>query len=101
MAITFTSKASGDVTMLDANAQEMLDIIGKAMGPRGVITAVEVSNCLALLRAALSAQAKPADDDADDVPAMQKRVPLATRAFPLIELLEKSRAKGADVLWGV
>ena len=101
MAITFTSKASGDVTMLDANAQEMLDIIGKTMCPRGVITAVEVPNCLALLRAALSAQAKSAVDDADDVPAMEKRVPLSTRAFPLIELLEKSRANGADVLWGV
>ena len=87
--------------MLDANAKELLDILGKTMGPRGVITATEAPECVALLRAAIGNQTKIPDDDEEDVPAMQKRVPLSTRAFPLMEMLEKSHAKGADILWGI
>ncbi len=40
MAITFKSKMQ-DVTMLDAHAKQVLEIIGKDFGARGVISAGE------------------------------------------------------------
>lgn len=100
MAITFTSKASGDVTMLDANAKQVLELIGKTVGPRGVITAQEAGECIAKLRAAI-APTKPADGASDDGDVAREHVPLATRWQPFIAMLEAAQGRGADVLWGV
>jgi len=105
MAITFTTKASGDVTMLDAHAKQVLGLIGKDFGTRGVITAAEASAAAARLRSAGSAsgaqgrmnpdQEKEAEASGADV------VPLHTRVQPFIEMLEAAAKGGKDILWGV
>ena len=102
MAITFKTRASGDVTMLDANAKQVLQIIGKEFGARGVITAVEAPQAIALLKAAIAAPGgeRGPDEEAEPV-AAREHVPLKTRVWPFIEMLERAEAGSKDILWGV
>jgi hypothetical protein len=101
MPLTFKSKV-GDVTMLDANAAEVLGILGKERGERGVITAAEAPACIAKLNAAVAAKgAERRPDSEKDPEAAQKFVPLRNRVLPMIEMLERAHAANADVLWGV
>jgi len=104
MAITFTTKAAGDVTMLDANAKEVLGLIGKDFGTRGVITAAEAAAAAARLRGA-GAQAgakklKP-EDEARAEAAGADVVPLQTRVKPFVDMLEAAAQQNKDILWGV
>jgi len=105
MAITFTTKAAGDVTMLDANAKQVLDLLGKEFGTRGVITAAEAGAAAAKLRAAGSAQ-RGGNELAPDLEKQAEAagadvVPLHTRVQPFIEMLEAAAKKNKDILWGV
>ena len=102
MAITFKTKACGDVTMLDANAKQVLDIIGKSVGVRGVITAAEAPQAIARLNAAVAAHGGERRPDQDaDPEAARAFVPLGTRVQPFVAMLEAAHAKGSDILWGV
>ena len=101
MAITFKTKACGDVTMLDANARQVLGIIGKEFGVRGVITAAEAPQAVALLRSAIAADAGATPDEDAEPEAARAYVPLWTRAQPFIEMLIQADARGSDILWGV
>ena len=102
MAITFRTKACGDVTMLDANAKQVLAIIGKEFGVRGVITAAEAPVAASKLRAAIAAESGDRGPDEDREPeAARDFVPLKTRVQPFVEMLEKTHARGTDILWGV
>ena len=101
MAITFNSKAAS-VTMLDANARQILDILGKDMGVRGVITAAEAPAAIARLRAAVEAQGPDRSSNEDgETGAASVHVPLKSRVQPFIDMLEKAHAAGGDILWGV
>ncbi len=102
MAITFKTRASGDVTMLDANAKQVLEIIGKQFGVRGVITVAEAPQAIAALQAAIAAQGDESGPDEEAEPvAARNHVPLKTRVWPFIKMLERAQASGKDVLWGV
>ncbi len=102
MAITFKTRASGDVTMLDANAKQVLQIIGKEFSVLGVITAAEAPQAIALLKAAIAAQGEERGPDEESEPvAARNHVPLKTRVWPFIEMLERAQADAKDVLWGV
>ena len=101
MAITFKTKACGDVTMLDANAKQVLGIIGKEFGVRGVITAAEAPQAVVRLQAAIAADGGAAPDEEAEPEAARAYVPLRTRAQPFIEMLKRANARGSDILWGV
>jgi len=101
MAITFKTKACGDVTMLDADVKQVLGLIGKEMGVRGVITAHEASLAAQRLRAAIAADGSGAPDEEADPEAARAYVPLKTRAQPFIEMLDAAHQHGSDILWGV
>jgi Domain of unknown function (DUF1840) len=102
MALTFKSRAGTDVTMLDANAKQVLELIGKEMSVRGVITAAEAPACIAKLKAAIGAQGDEARPDERAEPERAAAfVSLKTRLWPFIDMLERAQANGTDVLWGV
>ena len=101
--ITFQSDASGDVMMFDDAAHRMMEIMGKDVSKRGVITVEQMPECIARLKAAIAedrAKANPAGDEAEET-GVAARVSLAQRALPLLELLERSLAREKQVLWGV
>jgi len=111
MVYVFTSAAGPRVTYTGAVGDEILRQAGKTPGARGVITVAEIGPVMARLAEAVAREAAlvatpaeapdtraRADDEADEAGAP---VPLARRLVPLLDLLERSRAAGKDVTWGL
>ncbi len=111
MLITFKSKSSPDVLMLQDHAQRILDLLHKSPA-RGIITAAEAAGAMATLEQEVVASrqrqepevdtgaAEKEDDDKLEEAKVQ-RVDFGTRAFPLMEMLRSASANGNDIVWGV
>jgi Domain of unknown function (DUF1840) len=108
--IVFRSKAAGEIYMFAETAHRLLDILGKADSPRGVITAEQIPDALARLVAAVDAEkAQHAEDPREreeterrgETPAAERPITLGQRAFPLIEMLRAAGKRNVDVTWGV
>jgi len=97
--LIFRSRAASEILMQAENAQRLLAIIGKPLSERGVITAAELEDALARLRAAVDAEPAAAAGPTD--PADPPAVGLRQRAFPLIEMLRAARQRQVDVTWGI
>lgn len=106
--VAFRSKAAAEVFYFEQDANRLLEIAGK-VGPRGIFTADQIPDAIARIEAAIDLERDAAarqaaqrdDSDAGDEPAMRKRVALAQRAFPLLDMLRAALKKKADVTWGV
>ena len=102
MALTFTCKVAASITMLDANANQVLELIGKQRGERGVITPDQAPACIAKLKAAIAAHGEePIPHEREEPERAATFVSLKARLWPFIDMLERAHAKGADILWGV
>ncbi len=105
MPYKFRSKASGDVIMLQAHGDAVLRLLGREPAARGIFEVAHMPQLLAQLEAAVrdeEARAAEAGADADDEPAQGPRaVGLRQRLWPLIDMLRRSHAADADVVWGV
>jgi len=105
--IVFRSEVGPDIMMFDEVAQRMMELMGKEVSARGVVTVEQLPAAIARLRAAaLQDRAQhsgnPQTDQEDgDENAAAPPVGLAQRALPLIELLEISLARAKPVTWGV
>lgn len=107
MLYKFKSKASGDVIMLQAGAERILQIIGKPAQPQGIILPDQMPAALAALEAAIAqgvsgagaAAQDSADDDKDTAPT--DRVTLRQRARPFIDMLRRCHAADREIVWGV
>ena len=100
--VTFRSRAASAIIMYSETAQRLLDIIGKPMAERGVITSDQVEEALARLLEAVErekASGVPAPDS--DAPGYEHPVSLRQRAFPLVEMLRAARKRHVDVTWGI
>lgn len=90
-------------------AYAMMEIMGKSPAEKGIVTAEQLPDAIARLKAAVAQDKveKPvADNDErlfEKTPEGGKRevVSLARRAVPLIELLEYSLKENEPVVWGV
>ena len=111
MLITFKSKSSPDLLMYQEHAQRLLDFLHKSP-TRGVITAAEAGDALAVLENAVadseSAPQEVVDQSADeqdqDETAEQKKlqqVGFSARAYPLLLMLRAAKVHGDDIMWGV
>jgi len=107
MLYRFKSQASADIVMLEANARQLLDIMGKAGGPKGIITVDQIPAALAALEAAVRNEganqhnhdAFAVEGHAED--AERQHVGLHQRAAPMIHMLKDSLSDKKDVVWGV
>lgn len=110
MLFKFKSQATADMIMLEPDARKVLQIIGKDASPRGIITTDQIPQAIAALQAAVAAEDEraqaaktqdldqdPEDADGQDVKAS---VGLKQLAVPFIEMLRRSAAEQADVVWG-
>ncbi|MGE4071386.1 MAG: DUF1840 domain-containing protein [Lysobacterales bacterium] len=107
--IKFSCSATGDVQMLQAHAEMLLQAIGKELGERGVITPAEMPAAIAALTAAgerdrhqradEESDSNDGDDEGKDVNANQ--VGLSQRAFPLVEMLKRALEADKPVVWGL
>lgn len=105
MPITFKSKASGDVIMLDESGKEMLSLLGKdANESKGIFSLDQLSSAIMTLKQAIAAdkalpQPKAEAVGSRDDPEIGVR--LYQRALPLIELMERALQEKTYVTWGV
>lgn len=104
MLYHFKSKV-GDLTMLEPNGRQVLDIIGKdATSAKGIITPDQMPAAIAALEAAVAEdKVTSPNTPAPETEEEKKNEPvmLRARAVPFIDLLQRAQAKGAEITWGV
>ena len=109
MLYEFKSRATGTVTMTESVGRQVIEVIGKTVGPQGIITVDQIPAAIAALKAAAKREHRQADagtteaaagtEDDDDID--RNRIGFGTRVVPLIEMLEAAHRAGKDVTWGV
>lgn len=94
--------------MLEANARQLLDIVGKSAGSQGILTSEQIPTAIAALEAAVHRETDQHRHNHDalaaeghDESAEREHVALHQRAAPFIDMLKRSHVEGRDVVWGV
>ena len=107
MIYKFKSKAAGDVIMLAPAGDDVLRLIGKSPAAQGIIEAGSMTAAIAAIEQAVAAdeaaRAQAEKDAAADGKKLGARdgVTLRQRAWPLVEMMKRSMAESADIVWGV
>jgi hypothetical protein len=113
MIYKFKSKATGDVIMLGPNGDQLLRLLGREPGPKGIFEPADMPALIATLKAAVQAdeavRAAPRADagapaseaPGGDEPAAQAKVSLRQRVWPMVDMLGRAHAAGQPVVWGV
>ncbi len=107
MLYKFKSKAAGDLIMLEPNGRQVLQIIGKDPGPKGIIEPAQMGPAIQALESAIAkdeAQQKQADDEAQakgEKVVRAEGISLRQRAVPFVDMLRRAEKEGEDIVWGV
>jgi hypothetical protein len=100
LLVKFHSSATGSITMFHEAAAQLIRLMGASGRIPSALSAEEVPGALTKLRAGLAhtapSQPSPSKDAREEKEAP---IGLATRAQPLIELLERAAAADAEVMW--
>jgi hypothetical protein len=106
MLYRFKSQASADVVMLEVNARQLLDIIGKSASASGVVTVDQMPGAISALEAAVAREAQNGKHNHDahaaedhDAGAEAQHVGLHQRATPLLHMLKESLGEKKDIVW--
>ncbi len=101
MLVTFSSDAHADITLFGAEALQLIRMMGRTDRVPGAVLADDVPAALAKLKQALKNIQEPQGEDTstDDNEDEDDKVPLATRAFALLQLLQAAADHKADVMW--
>lgn len=98
MLYKFKSKNTGDIIMLEPNGRHVLETIGKQAGPQGIIEVAQMQAAIDALHAAIAKEEAAAKEEG----AVPVEGPsLRVRALPFIEMLQRCKASGDDIVWGV
>lgn len=107
MLYKFKSRAAPDLIMLEPHGRQVVSIIGKTPGASGIVTVAQIPAAIAALEAAvadeearLNAQAEEEGEEADAADQRKDVVRLRQRVVPFIDMLKRSAAAEADVVWG-
>lgn len=107
MLYIFKSKAAANLTMLQPNGEQVLEIIGKDPGPAGIITPEQMPGAIAALEnavaredAALQAAVRAANAKGE-APPRPDGVSLHRRAVPFLDMLKRCHRAGKEIVWGV
>jgi hypothetical protein len=110
----FKAKNAGDVIMLEPNGRQVLEIIGKDAGPKGIILAGQMQQALQALQAAIEEdeeherqrqrqqdQERHAQGEGAVNAHQPPGVTLRHRALPFMKMLASCQQLGDDIVWGV
>ena len=103
----FKSKADGDLIMMAPVGDQILRIIGREPSSQGIIEAAALPQAIAALEQAIAAaelarrDTRRADVGDDDAAGGREQVGLQQRAWPMLEMMRRSLAEQADIVWGV
>lgn len=101
MLVKFVSSETGELMMFAEMAGTLLRAVGKETGRRGTFTRDEMLPAAQMLRLAVERGETGANQPVDDDDGKDQPVALGPRAWPLIDMLERS-AKGdghANIVW--
>lgn len=107
MIYKFKSKAAADVIMMGPSGDQVLRLIGKEPGPKGILEVAAMPAALAALEQAIAedearrAQARREAEAEGRSPAPEEGVSLRQRAWPLAEMIKRAQAAEQDIVWGV
>ncbi len=100
----FKSKADSDLIMMDPVGEQILRIIGREPTKQGIIEAAALPQAIRALEEAIAAaelarrDARRTDDDDEHGAGA---IGLQQRAWPMLEMMRRSLAERADIVWGV
>ena len=123
MLYKFKSKATGDLIMLEPQGKQILKLIGKEAGPKGIILPDEMLSAIDALHAAVAQEElahqaakdamkeaykeayKEAAQEDQGVQAAGvdglRSISLKQRVVPFIDMLRRAHAEDKEVVWGV
>jgi hypothetical protein len=105
MLYKFKSSAAGDVIMMGPTGDAVLRAMGREPSPQGIIEVADMAGAMAALERATAedeAARAPGDQDAGgDDDKRRDPVALRHRVWPLIEMMKRSSAANAPIVWGV
>ncbi len=99
MLIQFSSSATGDVLMFSDIAKKLLRLMGQSGNIPGGIAPDKIASALQQLQDAVTEQPAEADSDPDAEKDNEPQVGLATRAWPLIEMLKAAEREQVGIIW--
>jgi hypothetical protein len=100
MLVKFTSTATGSITMFGDAATQLIKMLGATGKVPGALSAEDLPAAIAQLKAKLLQHASAEGDvQEDDEEQPEQPISLATRAAPLIDLLQRSSDRNAPVMW--
>ncbi len=105
MLYKFKSAAAGDLIMLEPNGRQVLQLIGKDAGPKGIILPEEMAAAAAALEAAIAsdeqARAEALKKEQPRDAAKPEAVSLRQRAAPFVAMLKRCEKEDKEIVWGV
>jgi len=107
MAFRFKSRSTGDVVMLEHNAKQLLQILGKEPTGPGILLVEQMPAAIEAIKAAVAHE--EAEYERKKQEAIEKgeyvpdpdRVSLRTRVAPFLEILMHCMEEKTEVVWGV
>ncbi|MBK7720361.1 MAG: DUF1840 domain-containing protein [Giesbergeria sp.] len=109
MLYKFKSRATGDLILLNEQGLRLLQIMGKEPTAQGIVTVAQIPAAIAAIEAAVAQEEQAmrgakshvdADASQEQEGAAADRITLRQRATPFIDMLQRSAAENADVVWG-
>ncbi|MCE1181579.1 MAG: DUF1840 domain-containing protein [Rhodocyclales bacterium] len=101
MIVQFDSTETAEVLMFAEVAKVLLTAVGKECTARGVFTQSEMLPAAMALREAVRQAGKPVEDDEEEDKKKPPVISLGQRAWPLIDMLERTAKSGPDasIVW--
>jgi hypothetical protein len=113
MLYKFKSKATGDLIMLEPQGKQILKIIGKEPGAKGIILPNEMLSAIDALNVAVMQEelakqerkntnnVESETESAASTPEGPRSISLKQRVVPFIDMLRRAHAEDKEVVWGV
>ena len=107
MLYKFKSKAAGDLILLEPQGRQFLQLIGKAVEPKGIIEADQMPDAIKALQDAVAAEELQQAEAVAQAKAQGQKPPtleaisLRQRTKPIIDMLQRCHKAGQSVVWGV
>ena len=102
MHYVFKSRADANLIMMAPAGDQILGLIGKTPAPQGIIELQAIPAAMQALEQAIAGDdAAHKSDPAFEEEGRIERVCLHQRAWPLLEMMRRAQAEGADIVWGV
>ena len=107
MIYKFKSKATGDVIMTSPAGDDVLRLLGKSPGAQGILESADMPQAIAAIEQAVAADEAARAQAEEEATAEGRKlgpregVSLRQRAWPLAEMMKRSMATDAAIVWGV